>query len=117
MARQTDVFYGLCTFWTDDWASLGRTREGIPCCPYCGAVGFEMDRKEWLRQIAAHEAKGNPDYLAMMRWAKDRCFSDFATLTRTYRANRDGTNALTKALEDARCLAADEAARGGPDAD
>jgi hypothetical protein len=82
MAELTDVFYGLCTFWTDDWKSLAR--DGVPCCPFCGAPGFEMDKAMWWQGIRAHEAKGNAGYVAMMEWAKGRCFPNYGVLKVAY---------------------------------
>ena len=86
MAELTDVFYGLCTFWTDDWNLMRTTRSQIPRCPKCGAVGFEMDKREWWRLIEEHEAKGHPGYKAMMTWARGKCFPNFSSLESAWRA-------------------------------
>ena len=91
MARETDVFYAFCTFWTGDWAwlrrmnghdaprpprgeyqrladgSLGRvvSPSRIPQCPFCGAVGFEADRETWLRQAREWEDGTSPKALGV----------------------------------------------------
>lgn len=87
MALATDIFYGLCTFWTDDWEALrARTRGSTPCCPYCGAVGFEINGDEWWRQIHQHERNGHPGYAAMVEWGKGRCFPTYTALEAAWRA-------------------------------
>ena len=84
MAALTDVFYGLCTFWTDDWDSLRATGSQIPCCPHCGAVGFEKDKQEWWREIHLHETNGHPGYAAMMEWTRGKCFPNYTILATEY---------------------------------
>ena len=109
MAASTDVFYASCTFWTGDWAWLAamcrrgiaiKRREGrpkiIPRCPFCGSVGFEMDRAEWLRQMAEWETgaspKANglphPGYVEMLMWGEKRCFPTYAMLEAAWRRTR-----------------------------
>jgi hypothetical protein len=46
-APSSMIWYGLCTYWTDDWSTLSRTGHGIPCCPFCGAVGFQASAADW----------------------------------------------------------------------
>lgn len=42
------VWYSVtCTFWTDEWDLLKVVGPGIPCCPYCNSVGFQIDADRW----------------------------------------------------------------------
>lgn len=90
MATLTDVFYGHCTFWTDDWELMRRARAErgslIPCCPYCGSVGYEIDKQKWWAQARAHEANWHPGYVAMLEWGKNQCFPDYPALKAAYEA-------------------------------
>jgi len=78
------VFYALCTFWTDDWSALGE-RDGVPCCPECGSVGFEMDSGEWRVAVARYEADGHPGYTATVAFGKEKCFKDHGAVERARR--------------------------------
>ena len=94
MATVTDVFYGMCTFWTGDWEwlhNLNRREsptESIPHCPFCGAPGFELNRETWFEQAKTWEdgtspkAEGiaHPGYLAMLIWGEKKCFRSFKHL-------------------------------------
>jgi hypothetical protein len=62
LAPSSMVWYGLCTYWTDDWSTLGRTAHDIPCCPRCGAVGFQAPASEWWAGAARFEEEGNDGY-------------------------------------------------------
>ena len=71
------VWYGLCEYWTDDWSKLKDTTgdgRGIPCCPVCGAVGFEQSAADWWRQVDEYEVlMGHPGYRKQIEDAKERC--------------------------------------------
>src|SRR5207247_687916 len=67
-----DIWYGLCTYWTDDLTKLSRTPGGIPCCPN-GHVGFEAHAPIWWEDAQAFETKGNPGYIAYLEAIKETC--------------------------------------------
>lgn len=82
VSLRTDlIWYGLCSYWTDDWSKLSDTGEkqgvgkghGIPCCPICGAVGFEQSATDWWRQVDEYEADGHPGYRAQVMAQKEVC--------------------------------------------
>lgn len=65
------VWYSTrCTFWTDDWTRLASNR-GIPCCPYCGAVGYQITFQEWDDGAKAYEKQGHPGYVKRLNALKD----------------------------------------------
>ena len=36
-----------CSYWTDNFDDLSETDEAsIPCCPYCGMVGYQVELDE-----------------------------------------------------------------------
>lgn len=76
------LWYGLCGYWTDDWAQLKDTSgdgSGIPCCPFCGAVGFVEEVASWWANVDAYEAGRGGDktahhgYRAQVEAAKGIC--------------------------------------------
>lgn len=69
------IFYvaGNCGFWTDDMDRLAHTAiGGIPCCPGCGAVGFQTTAKKWS-DGAADYAESHPGYVALLMDKKNKC--------------------------------------------
>lgn len=93
MATSSDVFYGFCTFWSDDWKGMreqrvlnGGAADSIPCCPFCGSVGFEIPKTKWLADAARYEAAGHPGYVAMVMWGKGRCFPNYSMMEAAWRA-------------------------------
>lgn len=82
--------YGAGCTWNDNISKVA-TRQGIPCCPHCGSVLFEMDSEEkWWTGAQRYEDAGHPGYVAMMRWAKGKCFRGMPALIAAYEARSDG---------------------------
>ncbi len=75
MNDEQQIWYGLCTYWTDDWDALTPSPEnkGIPTCPECGSVGFQMTRQEWNEGVAKYEADDNPGYTQFINDVKGNC--------------------------------------------
>lgn len=83
------IWYGFCTFWTDDWDELssvevkgspsgiggravGAIDAGIPCCPDCGSVGYEIEDDEWWEGVQKVEAD-TPGYYKFITDLKELC--------------------------------------------
>lgn len=82
--RQRIVYGARCTWW-DGIAKVGKLGSGLPCCPHCRNVLFEMDNEEqWWAGVDRHETDGHPGYRAMMEWARGKCFPDFPTLVNAF---------------------------------
>jgi hypothetical protein len=50
---------------------------GIPCCPFCGSVLFQVRNKlEWDSGAIIHEQKGHTNYVAFLGWTRvqERCW-------------------------------------------
>jgi hypothetical protein len=86
----TRLVYGVrCTWW--DGIHAIATREGLPCCPHCRNVLFEMDSEEqFMAGAHRYEADGHPGYVAMLTWGRGRCFQNMAALERAYAERTDG---------------------------
>jgi hypothetical protein len=64
---------GQCGYWTNDWSKLAKTAGGIPCCPQCGAVGFQCTEQEWLGGAEKLEMNGHPKYVQFLIDEKELC--------------------------------------------
>lgn len=67
------LWYGACTYWTDDWSKLGAIPPGIPCCPHCNAVGFQTTAGKWFAGVAKYQAEGNPGYVNFVKQSAEQC--------------------------------------------
>lgn len=98
------LWYGMCTYFTEDWSTLSRTpsiegRPGIPCCPRCGCVGFQAPASGYWAAVMKHD-ETHPGYLQIVRDNTEYCnaggLPDFETLwiqkyhPESYRGNRGG---------------------------
>lgn len=74
----TRVVYGARCAWWGSIADVGSTRSGLPGCPHCGGVLFEIDsEEEWWASAHRHaRAQGDPNYPEFLAWLRDagRCF-------------------------------------------
>jgi hypothetical protein len=81
------IVSGACCVWWDTIHKVDRTPSGLPCCPQCGGVLFEVrDAATWWRGVDRHEADGHPGYRAFIEWMQGKCFADFAAAERAYAA-------------------------------
>lgn len=82
--EDTRIPYGArCTWWDsiDKVAVVG----GIPRCPYCRGVLFEVESEErWLEMARDHEARKTPGYFDMLMWARGKCFPTYDHMKRAY---------------------------------
>ena len=65
IVRETDTryVYGATCAWHGPIQEVGRIGSGLPACPHCGGVLFEVDTEEkWWAGVDAAEADGRPGY-------------------------------------------------------
>jgi hypothetical protein len=67
------LWYGMCTYWTDNWNALSKTGPGIPCCPHCKGVGFQTTAAKWFDGAKAYEDDNNAGYREFLAASKERC--------------------------------------------
>lgn len=68
--------YGVNCAWSGPIGATGRLKGlGIPCCPFCGSVLFQIEEKLWQDGIAPHEAS-HANYSEFLKWKEDqpRCW-------------------------------------------
>lgn len=69
------IAYGMACTWHDDKANVAVDR-GLPCCPHCKGLLFEMTEPEWLVGVAKHNV-AHPGYARFIVWAKGKCHPNF----------------------------------------
>lgn len=58
---------------------------GLPCCPHCGGMLFEMaSEEEWWTAARKLEADSHPGYVAFLTWARGKCFPTYEDATMAY---------------------------------
>jgi hypothetical protein len=68
------LWYGSCGYWTDDWEKVRSTdTSGIPNCPVCHAVGYQIRAHEWFRSAEKFERQGHVHYEEFIRAVKEQC--------------------------------------------
>lgn len=68
------VWYGPCTYWTDDWTKLKSIGPGIPCCPHCKCPGFQTTYEHWEDGVKGFELNNHPRYEEFVNKTKETCF-------------------------------------------
>ncbi len=85
------VVYGATCAWWDYIDKVAVTEEGLPCCPHCKGVLFEMDRGEWEEGVEKHtKATNNPGYPVFITWLKGKCFRNWTEAFETFKIWREG---------------------------
>ena len=80
------IVYGAQCTWWDSIDKISKHHSGLPCCPHCSGMLFEMaNQKEWFVGVDKYEALGNPGYRAMVEWSRGRCFKHPGALIKAYR--------------------------------
>ena len=82
------LWYGFCTFWTDDWSKILTVGSGIPCCPTCKRQGFQITARQWF-EGAEKYGKDHPGYTGFLLQMKEECHRDkgFEELFGEWKAN------------------------------
>lgn len=82
----TRVVYGANCAWWGSIAEIGN-KSGLPCCPHCGSVLFEMDSPvTWWNGVDRYEAAGRPGYRKFVEWTEGKHFFSFAAAAVAYKS-------------------------------
>ena len=84
------IVYGACCVWwdaRDKAATLDGEPGGLPCCPNCPGVLFQVEEREWWACADRKEAT-EPGYRELIEWLRGRCFAEFAEARAAYAASR-----------------------------
>ena len=69
----------MCSYWTDDFDKLSSI-SGIPCCPHCRCVGFQVELGIWYEGIKKYDLK-DPGYQDFMSGLKNVCRGSGVTVS------------------------------------
>lgn len=89
MTSDPRIVYGAGCTWWGSIANAGK-RNGLPCCPHCGGVLFEVSGIEkWDGAVNAYAAKtGRSDYPAQIAFGRGKCFPNYAELEHAFKASK-----------------------------
>lgn len=91
-ADQRIAYGARCTWW-DSITKAGRVGKvvgGLPCCPHCGGVLFEVESERlWWEQVDRYAKTTAEGYREFMAWARGKCFRNYDTAAEQYQQQRD----------------------------
>jgi hypothetical protein len=71
------IVYSVAGTWWDSIDKAGLTPSGLPCCPLCGSMLFEIEEKDWMDGIDRME-KEVPGYRKFWEWLRGKCFKNLS---------------------------------------
>ena len=85
------IVYSVGCSWWSEIENVGISQNGVtPCCPYCGSVLYEVEKKTWWKWIEEYDAKHH-GYFGFMKWSKDRCFMCLYFAELEYKKRKDSS--------------------------
>lgn len=83
----TRIVYGARCVWWDSIDKASSNDVGLPCCPHCRGVLFQVESAVvWWTNIDTYaEAMGDPLYRAFMEWLRGKCFTSIDHARLEYR--------------------------------
>lgn len=80
------IVYGICAWW-DSIGKASSKPSGLPCCPHCGSVLFELESEiVWWANVDAYvERTGDTEYRALIEWMRGKCFPNVDVARLEYR--------------------------------
>lgn len=67
------IAYGANCVWWDSIDKSGILNSGLPCCPICRNVLFQMNEAEWQERVVNFD-KTHKGYAEFIAWLKGKCF-------------------------------------------
>lgn len=87
------IVYGARCVWWDSIDKVAAKPSGLPCCPSCGGVLFEMaSESEWWASVRRHETEQEPGYAAFVEWLRGKCYPTADEARLAYAASRGGSS-------------------------
>lgn len=72
------IVYGARCSWWDSIDKVSTTPSGLPCCPHCGGVLFEIESEAaWWAAARDFETRQQPGYVAFLEWSRGRCYPTY----------------------------------------
>ena len=68
------IVHGAMCVWWDSIDKVATLEDGLPCCPNCHGVLFEVaSEEEWMEGVNMHDMI-NPGYRDFILWLRGKCF-------------------------------------------
>ena len=75
-------------------SAIARIQEGLPCCPHCGSMLFEVESEQvWFDGVDKYEANGHPGYRKFIEWMRGKCFPSLEEAQAHY--SKETSNSVT----------------------
>lgn len=72
---ESRVVFGASCCWWNRIEAAAQTETGLPCCPHCGGMLYELGEDSWWRFARQHGEEARDErYLAFLEWLRGRCF-------------------------------------------
>lgn len=78
------IVYGARCLWWDSIDKAAQNKMGIPCCPRCLGVLYEVPSEAMWMESVERYALSKPGYVEFIRWLRGRCFPTVHDATATY---------------------------------
>ena len=75
--KDNRIVYGVGCVWWDNIDKVAKTESGLPCCPYCGSVLFEMENEAAFLSGVPETEKQYPGYGEYVKWQRGKCLKTF----------------------------------------
>lgn len=70
------IAYGARCTWWDSVTEAKQLPSGVPCCPHCRGVLFEVPSEDlWWQQVDEYAASTTPGYRQFIEWVRGKCFN------------------------------------------
>ena len=79
------IAYGATCTWWDSIMKVGNN-DGLPCCPHCRKILYEMPSiEEWWNGVDRYEVgKPRPGYRKFVEWLRGKCFPNYDAAEKAY---------------------------------
>jgi hypothetical protein len=74
------IVYGAGCSWWDSIDKIAKTQSGLPCCPYCASVLYEVPSESLWWAAVDRRLDGDPGYHKFIEWLRGKCFPGPAAL-------------------------------------
>ncbi len=78
------LVYGAKCVWWDSISKVEKLPSGIPCCPHCRGVLFEVSNEAEYIDGAREYDKTHPGYFDLIMWMRGRCFPSIEAAKREF---------------------------------
>lgn len=85
------IAYGAHCSWWDLKTEVATNPLGLPCCPHCGSVLYEMYESEWWNAVDNYTGaeKLGINYRELIEWSQGKCFKNIEFMVEAFKAAKE----------------------------